>query len=223
MLFVQRLKNRNAHVALLFFILYGVFHYFSIVSYSFLVLIAALYFKETSGGVIKTHVFSRVPLLSFLTLWSILWAIWSVNIFKTELIFARWNSSEAYNIIPHPKYISEDTNLSGSWFYGNYSDPQSLKKKINSLPEKMFYCENLIDLYPSVENYFYCAEVFEQISRKELSQEYYVLWLKKLPDLWNEDSPYWDKFLIEHTITGNRFFSEKHWDINSILEKIENR
>jgi hypothetical protein len=80
-------------------------------------------------------------------------------------------------------------------------------------------CLKLIKNSSSVESYFYCWDLL-YLQNKNLSINYYNLWLNKLPDLWNNESQYFDNILINKNNLKHRFFSEKYSNINQILERV---
>jgi len=127
----------------------------------------------------------------------------------------------ALNSIFHPHYFLKFWEFQKAGKLEWILSERNIKTQLTLLWDSSLLCENLTSTFPSVENYFYCWDILEKNWEIELSIEYHAKWLSKLPDLWNDYSPYWNNYFIKHTITGNRFFSEKFWDIWNILEKID--
>jgi hypothetical protein len=75
------------------------------------------------------------------------------------------------------------------------------QEKIYTLHDPKKDCENMITLYPSVENYFFCGAIFENISDTNTAIYFYKLGLIKLPNIWDKNSPYWNIFFVKKTIT----------------------
>ena len=161
-----------------------------------------------------------VILWGLFVLLSLTWAYYSLQFYRAELEYAQRNSPEAQKIFSHPKY------LVALWKYEEAAklewilSVKNIKTQIKNTTAQKKLCDILVIKYPSAENYLYCWEIFEELWNTKLSQEYYKNWLAYLPDLWNEDSKYWNNYFIKHTITWNRFFSEKFGDIWGVLEKI---
>ena len=135
--------------------------------------------------------------------------------------FSIFGSYFSYNyfIEEHKIYINE-----------NYKTDNSIIKKIESenIEKNIFetnqnnhkkLCEQLIEYSSSVENYFICWDLL-YIQDKEKAINYYNLWLKKLPDLWNKNSSYYNNEIIKETISWHRFFSKKYSNLEIILGRV---
>jgi len=196
--------------AIFLFLLYGVFHYFSISSYIVLVLAIALYFHPKQVGNYSVKVFFTIILFI-----SFLWAFASIRLFAWEVYYASWETRKSLDMIFHPKYFlnfwETDKASQLEWIISE----RTIKTQMTLSQSKNESCENLISSYPSVENYFYCWDILESAWKDITAIKYYKLWLSKLPDLWNQDSEYQDNYFVKNTITG-----KKYWNLRSILEKV---
>jgi len=216
--FLKYFRSKAVHISLALFLLYGIFHYFSIVSYSFLIIVLALYYKERFAWIQNKTYYSSHIMSSIFVVISLIWGLCSINILRAEILSAQGKNTQAYEIFPLQIYSTPTQRWSTHSYIYWLSSPKSLRNRVQIFPQKETLCDELLTQYPSVENYFYCGQVFETLWRDEIAKSYYTLWLQKLPDLWNENSSYWGEYLIKNTITWNRFFSEKFWDIRRILE-----
>lgn len=89
----------------------------------------------------------------------------------------------------------------------------------NYIYDLELYCKKIINNSRSVESYFYCWKLLENID-KSLSEKYYIQWLNIIPDMRNKDSVYYENTLVKYLFSENRFYSEKYSDIKYILKKI---
>jgi tetratricopeptide (TPR) repeat protein len=227
--FFKNFRNTPQNIALLLFLLFGIIHYFSIASYALLILIlvqqkhfSALFWQEKWGYNIPSphrRGLGRGVLLVVMLI-SLTWAYYSIKLYTSEILYNQKKYVEASENFTHPKYLIKISNYSSAKSIENITSQKSFKSQITLLPEKQNLCNQLTENYPSAENYIYCGNIFWNLEKIKLAREYYNKWLAKLPDLWNQESKYWDNYFVKHTITGNRFFSEKFWDINWVLEKV---
>ena len=42
-----------------------------------------------------------------------------------------------------------------------------------------------------------------------------------IPDMWNNDSKYFNNFFVKNLYNKNRFFSEKYNNLNEVLERLQ--
>lgn len=229
--FIKKLRStftsstlQARYIVILLFLLYGIIHFFSIASYLIVILAITLCMqlgqKEGSQdhwGLKTESIF--VWALAFI---SLLWGYYSIQFYKAEMFYAKKQYSEAQNIFTHPKYLIALRDFDQASKVEKIESPQLIKSQIRTFSEKeVFFCEKLVSEHPSPENYFYCWDILEWIWNIELSANYYKNGISLLPNLWNEDSEYWNNYFIKTTISGNRFFSEKFSPIKNILEKLE--
>ncbi len=197
------------------FLLYWVFHYFSISSYLILIFAASLFWQ--SGY--KTLI-SGTLLFIIITLISIFWSLLSIKLYAAEIYYSAWEPEKSLEIFSHPKYLLKFWETESAANREGIISVKNYKTRLILTQDKQSWCDSLLAKYPSAENYFYCWDLLDLLWDVTVSKNYYNKWLSRLPDLWNENSPYWNNYFVKHTITGNRFFSEKFWDINNILEKV---
>lgn len=205
-------------ISIVLFLLFWIFHFFSAASYLLIILLLVWVFWSNSHNFLNKY-------LWYITIWlittlSIVWSYYSYKFYTAEIYYQQKNYSLAQETFSHSKYLigleryEEATHL--EWI----TSQRNLKEKIISQPEREINCDLLTQKYPSVENYFYCWNIFDTLWKTQLSKPYYFLGFKKLPDLWNEDSPYWNNYFTKTTITGNRFFAPEFGDIRWVLEKV---
>ena len=213
-----------AKISLFLFLLFGIFHYFSIASYVLVVLILSLSWSRTST-VVSFPLYemkgARYGIYLFFSIVSLSWTYFSLQLYRAELTFASWNTQKAQEIFIHPKYLIE---------LGKYMDAEkrewllsqnNLKEQIITKTERQKNCDTLTWFFPSAENLFYCGDIFWNLGKEDMAKNYYRQGLAKLPDLWYEDSLYWKHYFIKQSITWNRFFSEKFSNINIILTRLD--
>lgn len=218
-LFLKNVKNSPENISILLFLLYWIFHYFSIASYIIIILvISILHLNNVPFPKVKLF---RLFTFLLLTLFSLTWLYYSFKLYKAEMFYAEWHLKQAQQTLTHPKY------LQGLWEYEKsqklewFVSQNNIKSQIKNTPHKLELCNAFTKAYPSAENFFFCGNIFEELWKGEIAKKFYTAWLQKLPNLWNKDSPYWDNYFIKETITGNRFFSEKFWNIPHILDYLE--
>lgn len=210
------------HISILLFLSYWIFHYFSVAAYLIAILSLTFIYKWLQESTSNKNYFILHPyFISLFLIISCLWWYASLQLYRAELYIYEKRYVSAKETFPHPKYFRISSDYENSLKYERITSPELLQHQIRNTPNKQELCEKLVWIYPAIEYYFYCGEVFGSLWNIDISKQYYATWLQKLPDLWNPDSPYWENYFIKNTITWNRFFSEKFWDIRSVLEKVE--
>jgi len=215
---VQSVKVGKYESMIAIFFIFCFFNYPSIGVYILLILSLSLLVKKYASQ--NIHYFSAPVLLVVITCFSMYWAVQSKNLYLAELKAYDENYHTANDIFQRAEYYYKLWNSEQGKWYDPLPSEKYYTSHIQSFENITQNCILLVEKFPSVENYFYCGSILERIRQKELSQDFYRKGLKKLPDLWNEDSPYWDNYFIKHSITGNRFFSKKFSDVEEILEKV---
>ncbi len=141
------------------------------------------------------------------------------SFFTAEYFFYEKQYKKAISYFPHPNYFYE-INLFEEWkMIESFSSSNYFRKKILNLRNYEENCSKFLVLYTSAEDYFFCWNIAEKKWNLKKAKIYYQEWLKKIPNLWEKYSPYWNNFFVKNSITGNRFFSEKYSDIKNILDK----
>ena len=176
--------------------------------------IEVLWKKEKKWIIIGTIVL-------LITLFSLLWAYFSIKLYQSEILFKNKNYTGAQENFSHPKYLIElwkyEEAEKSEWTFSQ----SNLRDQLITSSERFTLCETLTQKYRSAENYFYCGDLFWRLGKENIAKIYYTKGLLKLPDLWNKDSLYWNNYFIKNTITGNRFFSPKFSSLSEILEKVK--
>jgi len=174
--------------ALVLALIFLCFNYASIASYLVIVLFISFLippFKGGLGGALNFIV------IFFITSFSIVWAYFSYELYKSEIMIYKWN-------------------------YINWQRNYIFWEKIY----KIKTCEEELESWnKSAEVYFYCWDIKYNKDNPEAWIKYYKLWLKKLPDLWNKNSKYYDNILIKNNPDIlHRFYAKKYSDLEEILK-----
>lgn len=217
--FFQNIKREytSAITAIILFLTFWIFQYFSITSYLFIILLVTLVIphKKIVWGNFYTYPIIFVCMMII----SVIWWYYSIQLYKSEIFFEQNKIALAQDNFSHPKYLIELWEYTQAQKLEKILSQNNIKEQIITESNKQALCEKLLNNYPSVENYFYCWNIFEKLEKHKLTKLYYISGLNKLPDLWNTHSPYWDNYFVKQTITGNRFFSPKFSDIWEISQK----
>lgn len=224
--FLQSFKV-NFHpvkISIVLFLLFWVFQFFSISVYLIVLLLIAVIYNDTKERDRKNNTdYTSYSIVVWIAILSIFWGYNSFKLYSAEILYANKNYNIANETFSHPDYLVELWDYSEAkireWIYSQ----KNLRYSVILWKDIVSWCKKLVSSYPSAENYFYCGKVLEGFEKGDEAMSYYINWLEKMPDLWNDDSKYWDRYFIKHTITGNRFFSEKFSDISEILKKTHNQ
>ncbi len=225
--FLKRFQKNPKDIGILLFLLFWIFHYFSIASYILIVLIITLYLYDSYPLKVRMYprqwrikAWNSIFFLWF-TLLSLLWSYYSFKLYESEILFSQKKYSQAQENFSHPKYLIALDRYKEAEKLEWILSQRNIREQIILWPKRDILCQKLTELYPSVENYFYCGSILEEFWNTKISKKYYTQGINKLPNLWDKSSPYWDNYFIKYTITGNRFFSPKFWNIHSILERVK--
>ncbi len=215
---IQKNSLGKYETALVLSLLFTSLNYPSVAVYICIVFFIGEILKKYSS-----HNCSVVIPFIVVTAISIFGSLKSIDIYQAEIYSGKNIFQKAVEVFPSARH------------YYQLWDTQSARR-YDPLPSESYYttsiveaddvapnCSDLTNKFPSVENYFYCGKVFESIWQDDAALEYYRSGLSILPDLWNQDSIYWQRPIIQQTISGNRFFSPKFSDLQEILEKLENK
>ena len=200
--FFKGSNNKIYIEIIIIFLLFNLFNFSSIASYLVIVfIISLLHIKEPPSPIIREN--------------------------KNIFIWLFFMSTSLFSIYFYTSYFIQEHK-----FYNNenYKTNNYLINKINSenIENNIFnlyyndyekLCDKLIENSASAENYFYCGNLLF-IQDKEKAINYYNLWLKKLPDLWNSNSKYYNNLFINKKNLKHRFFSEKYSNLNIVLERV---
>ncbi len=217
----SHIKKTPYKESFVLFFLFTIFNFPSVVHYSILALIIAIAtHKKSTAYTMAKSVFGFISFIS-ICLVSIVWWYFSYQFYQAEIEYSKWWIQEASQIFPyHATYQYMKQNINIGIGLEKYESKKYYQTKIIGSQNLKETCQDFTDKFPTAENYFYCAEIFESMFQQEVAMDYYKKWLSKLPDLWDKDSSYYDDIFIKNTITGNRFFSEKYSSLKKILEKV---
>lgn len=218
-IFIRRFKYTPEYISLLMLLIFWIFHYFSIASYLVIILLVSLSYKAHLKIHTTQHYNIKALCVYVYICLSIMWAFYSTKLYAAEIVKNKWDYSAASKIFPLPEYFREIWDYENAIKYEWIISYNTVREQIITNKNKTSLCEILVEDFPSAENYFYCGKIFESLGEDMLMRQYYTKGLSYLPNLWAENSPYWNNYFIKNTITGNRFFSPKFWNILEILEK----
>jgi hypothetical protein len=217
--------------AIILFLLFTIFNFSSIASYLLLILFLAINFlkhsKQSKSESILfwkkyNKIFLKYFIISIITFISIIWTYFSAKFYIAENYAYNKNYKKALDIyIYNPSYYYKLWKYKELLFIEKFKSEEYYISKIKSFNKIEENCKNLVNNFWSTENYFYCWNFLEEVWYKELSINYYRIWLSRIPDLWNNHSKYYNNFFIVNFIDWNRFFSKKYSNINSVLEKVK--
>ncbi len=215
-------KNTYYYEIFLLFFIFVFFNFPWVVHYLFLLVILALFFKKDD---LKIDISKyNINFIYYIFVIFSIFSIWySAKFFITEIYYKKWNLNKSIKTFHYPKYYFEIWN-NENWlkYYNNFIPLDYYKNLIpKDLNNLITNCENFVHNYPIAENYIWCGKILERENYKKESLIFYKNWLSKLPDLWNKESIYYNNFFVKHTISWNRFFDEKYWDLRKIINLIQ--
>lgn len=218
---IKQYKNTPENNACLLFLFYGIFHYFSIAGYLILILFFAIIVSQKQTNLKNKNIYIWYVFIWVLTSISLVWGYFSLKLYQAETASAWWYSVRAQELFSHPRYLVQFWKYKEAQKLEHILSQDNLKAQISRTPHKSESCTKLTQKYSSAENHFFCGNIFKELGKDELAKDFYQRGVQKLPDLWNSDSLYWNNYFVKHTISGNRFFSQKFWNIPHILEYLE--
>ena len=190
---IKNFKNTACYHSIILFLIFSIFNFWWIVHYLILTLFISYIYKWNNK--IKQNLLNKI-FLSLIVLTSILWSIFSYTNYKLEYI--NFNFSE-YK--PQTNFI---TDIISNEEYQNYKDENSAEFYFN------LWNSNWKKIYPE-------SIVLENNNK---AIEYYKLWLEKLPDMWNENSKYYNNIFIKKLYIPERFYSRKFSNLEEILKRV---
>ncbi len=200
---LKNYKNNPYYNSLILFFLFCIFNFPSIVHYLIITLIWSILLNKKDFTCIKNKNINNVFVI-LLIIVSIFWAYFS--------------SINYYNEVK----IKNDTNFIKKNYFIKNINKEQFEKNLFKNSDWDFYklCENLTTTIPSAENYFYCWNLFWDFNDIQIAKAYYNKWLNKLPDIWNNNSIYYNNFLINKLFVAERFYAEKFSNIKEILKRV---
>jgi len=216
--YILNLKNSVYKDSLILTIIFLMFNFASITSYLLIILLLSITYKDKKITNSKEINFIFVIIL---TLISIYWAYNSYLFYKAENSIKKWiyrNITQIYKY--NPDYYIKNWDFENWLKYNKIKSEIYYKSKIYYQKDINNWCIELTNNYPSVENHFFCWDLYWELWQKDIAKTYYNIWLNKLPDLWNKDSKYYQYKIIKETINWNRFFSPKYSNLLQILKRV---
>jgi len=220
------LEEKNYILIIIIFLIFIFLNFASIASYLIIIFIISLIYLSHKKYLDLNNQYIKSKKLIFNTK-KIFYKVKIYHYILNYFIILFFISTSLFSIYFYSIYFLEEHKL-----YNNplYKTKVSLLKKINSENiEKEIYkknltnpeilCEELIINSSSSENYIYCWNIL-YYSNKNLAIFYYNLWLKKLPDLWNSNSKYYNNIFINKKNLQHRFFNIKYWNIIQVLKRV---
>jgi len=160
--------------------------------------------------------------------WRIIWSVVSViciftvsTLYIAEIYNKKSDHHLAIQHFPLPKYFYRIWEYDTGKHYESYASEEYYISRVVYDPDSSISCDMLVENYPTIENYFYCGEILEWEWFPSHAKIFYQTWLSLLPDMWNSESDYYNRFLIQNFFDGKRFFSERYSNISEILEKVK--
>lgn len=185
------------HITLIFLI-FSLFNFLSIINYFLIIVIVSLiYIKwEIKKYYKKTKI--------FIIFFSIISAIWSGFYYFEET-----------KLFKNEKYISNNLIFKSLKL-------ENKEKNVIKLNNDIFkMCENLLKINKSSESFFYCWNFFWDVWYKNLAQVYYKKWIEKIPNLWDEKSPYFNNIFVKYLFSKEKFFDKEYSNILEILKRVK--
>ena len=219
----KSIKKHNAYSEIIIiFFLFTIFNFPSIIHYLLFIAIIAIISKKSKKYKSQRTMWVFI-FFTIIFIISFFWAINSIKFYIAENHLYKDNLEKAISIFPYnPNYYYNLLDYDKLLKIEKFKSEKYYKSKIYWTDKIIKNCKALTKKFPSVENFFFCWDILEKFNYKKKSKEFYKLWLKIMPNLWDKKSKYWDNFLVKKTINWNRFFSKKYSDIKSILEKTNN-
>jgi len=216
--YILNLKNSAYKDSLILAIIFLMFNFASITSYLLIILLLSITYKNKKYIEIT---YLNNTFILFLTLISIYWAYNSYLFYKAENNIKKWVYSNITKIYKYnPDYYIKNWDFENWLKYNKIKSELYYKSKIYYQKNINNWCIELTNNYPSVENHFFCWDLYWELWQKDIAKTYYNIWLNKLPDLWNKNSKYYQYKVIKETVNWNRFFSPKYSNLLQILKRV---
>lgn len=232
-IFFKLLKNvyRNKNIynsSLLLIIIFWCFNFPNIIWYLFFIIflsynISLNTYKNFSIYNKKNkNIYTYILLIIVITVSSIWW-YFSYKQYKSQSYIYQDKYTQAIKIFPYYweyHYNNLDFN---SWLFADnhyYSEKYYLYKIYFSI-EKIAECHELVNNFPSIENYLYCWDIIEKKYWREEAKYFYEKWIEKMPDIWDNNSEYLQNKYLNKIINPERILDPKFSNISEILKKLD--
>ncbi len=210
--FVSKKLKSTVGVSLWLIAIFLLFNYASVALYLIVLILLSSLAKASK----KSYSIHTVMLfiIACLAIWNI---YYSSKLYLAERsIYLSGNYRQALNILLSYELYQYENKI----FTHPIHTEQYYLQKLYASPDYINNCDELTSNFSSIENYIYCWDILEQAWKQQLAQDYYQSGIDLLPDIWEKDSKYWNNPIIKKSISWNRFYSEKYWNIWEILEKL---
>jgi hypothetical protein len=211
------------HYSLGLWLIFLSFNFSSVLWYVLFIFILSwiLYRKyKFSDTIPSSHI--QWLLLIFLIIW-FFWSYYSYKYMIWESANYKEDYSKALEFFPYKNINHYKNYKMYEWLEAEnyfYSEQYYLYKIYysNSFEKE---CSELIKYYPTVENYFYCGSLFENRADTKNALYYYSTWVEKFPDIWSNDSKFYENILVKNFASKKRILSPKYSRIQEILDYIK--
>lgn len=152
---------------------------------------------------------------------SFIWSIYSILSYNKEIMQYKWinisnsiilNYNDLIKLWKYDKWL-EKINIIPEIYYYSKLKTYTLNKNITEID---ILCSELIKNYNSIENNFYCGDIYNYLQNERKTKLYYIQWIRKLPNLWNKNNIYQNEKWYKNAVTTHRFFHEKFWIIQKL-------
>lgn len=195
--FISKYQKKSAffHIITIFFI-FCFFNHSSAINYIFLVIIISYIMKRNE----LKYLFKETKVF-FIIFW----------------VFSIISSFIYYN--EESKSFKKDLYVSENKIYKKLKFENYQEYILNTNSDFFIKCEEILKNNKSIENYFYCWNIFWKNWYKSTWKIYYKKWLEKLPDLWNKESIFFKNLLIKYFFDDKKYFNDKNYNLKEILQR----
>ncbi len=217
--FIYKSNKSSYKESLILSFLFLLLNFSSITSYILIILLLSIITKKYFTYKI-TNIFNKIFIIIIIII-SFIWSYFSIKLYIAENLIYKWKIQNIESFYKYnPNYYFKNWKYKEWLVYSKIKTELYYKSKIYFWENINNWCIELTKNIPSVENYFFCWNILWGFWNKFLAQKYYKVWLKKLPNLWNNNSIYYKNIIIKDTINWNRFFSPKYSNIKQILNRV---
>ena len=210
--------------SLFLIIIFWCFNFPNIIWYIFFIIILSY---KLSRQIIDNNNYYRQSEIKYsfmflLLIISFIWSYYSIQSYISQAYINQDKYSQAiktfpyyweyhYNNLDFNKWLVADNN--------HYSEKYYLYKIYFSF-EKIPECHELINNFPSIENYLYCWELIENKYWLNQAKYFYEKWIEKMPNIWNNNNSYLLRFPSKYIVNPDRILHPKYSNISEVLEKL---
>jgi len=200
---IKNYENNSYYNSVILFFVFCFFNFPSIVHFLLIILFWSyiLHWKDLYS--VNNKYINKWFLIS-ISIFSIFWIYFSGIYYYSEV-----------------KIKQDKSYISNNYFIQKIQS-EDFENNLFKTTDWDFYklCKNLTKKIPSVENYFYCWDLFWDFNNKDLAINYYSKWLATLPDMWNNKSIWYKNYLINKLFINERFYAKKFSNLTEILKRV---